>query len=115
MKTSALVAAAAMCATVTLSSVVCAQNSEHTGHAMSTGTTDEVKAKAVVHDVDAVKGMINVTHDPIPALNWPRMTMALPVTKKVDLSKIKSGDTVTITLKQGMDKTFRIVGVDKAN
>jgi Cu(I)/Ag(I) efflux system protein CusF len=98
-----------------LSGAALAQHAGHSGHAMSAEMTAEVKAKAVVHKVDAGKGMINVTHDPVPSLNWPQMTMDLPVTKRVDLSKLKEGDKVTITLKQGIDKTVRVVGVDMAN
>jgi Cu(I)/Ag(I) efflux system protein CusF len=82
----------------------------HPGHAMS-DTSSEVKAGAVIHSVDAKKSMINVTHDPVPALQWPQMTMDLPVTKRVDLSKIKAGDKVTIILKQGVDKQFRVVDI----
>jgi Cu(I)/Ag(I) efflux system protein CusF len=82
----------------------------HAGHAMGE-TSAEVKAAAVIHKVDAKKGVLNVTHDPIPALKWPQMTMDLPVTKRVDLSKIKPGDKVTLTLKQGVDKQYRVTAI----
>lgn len=85
----------------------------HAGHNMS-ATASEVKAKAVIHKVDAGKGMVNVTHDPVPELKWPQMTMDLPVTKRVDLSKVKAGDKVTITLKQGVDKQYRVMEIAPA-
>lgn len=85
----------------------------HSGHAMA-DTATGVKAKAVIHKVDTDKGMVNVTHDPVPELNWPQMTMDLPVTKRVDLSKIKAGDKVTITLKQGVDKQYRVMDIAPA-
>ncbi len=92
-----------------------AQHSGHAGHKMEAETSGEVRAKAVVHKVDPEMGMINVTHDPVPSLKWPQMTMDLPVTKKVDLTKLKEGDKVTITLKQGVDKQFRVTGIDMAH
>ena len=85
----------------------------HSGHAMG-DTAAEVKAKAIIHQVDADKGMVNVTHDPVPELKWPQMTMDLPVTKRVDLSKVKAGDKVTITLKQGVDKQYRVMEIAPA-
>ncbi len=85
----------------------------HSGHAMG-DTAAEVKAIAIIHQVDADKGMVNVTHDPVPELKWPQMTMDLPVTKRVDLSKVKAGDKVTITLKQGVDKQYRVMEIAPA-
>ncbi|MGE3065841.1 MAG: copper-binding protein [Hyphomicrobiaceae bacterium] len=93
-----------------------AQSSGHGGHAdhAMSHTTTEVKAKAVIHKVDTHNGMVNVTHDPVPELKWPQMRMDLPVTKRVDLSKIKIGDKVTITLKQGVDKEYRVIEIEPA-
>ena len=95
---------------------ILAQTTDHSAHggpAMG-GTSSEAKAVAVIHKVDAKKGMLNLTHDPIPNLKWPQMTMDLPVTKRVDLSKIKVGDKVTITLKQGVDKQYRVIAIAPA-
>ena len=85
----------------------------HAGHTMG-DMAAEVKTKAVIHKVDPDKGMVNVTHDPVPQLKWPEMTMDLPVTKRVDLSKVKAGDKVTLTLKQGVDKQFRVMDIAPA-
>lgn len=98
---------------------VLAQSGSHAGHGGQTeqrigGTTTEPKAAAVIHKIDAEKGVVNVTHDPIPALDWPEMTMDLPVTKRVDLSKFKAGEKVTITLKQGVDKQYRVIDMAPA-
>ena len=48
------------------------------------------------------------------SIGWPKMTMDLPVTKSVDLSSVKPGDKVTLVLKQGRDKQFRVVGIKAA-
>ena len=42
------------------------------------------------------------------------MTMDLPVTRSVDLDKIKAGDKVNLTLKLGRDKQYRVIAVEPA-
>ena len=66
----------------------------------------------MINSVDEKFGMINVTHEPVPALGWPKMTMDLPLTRRVDLSAIEMGKTVNITLKQGRDKQFRVMAIE---
>ncbi|MEW8496824.1 MAG: copper-binding protein [Candidatus Thiodiazotropha taylori] len=48
----------------------------------------------------------------MPSLKWPEMTMDLPVTKRVDLSRFKAGDQVHFTLKKGRDNHFRIISME---
>ena len=74
--------------------------------------TDQVEALGVINSVDAEKRSVNVTHEPVEALGWPQMTMDLPVTRRVDLTTVKSGAKVRFTLKQGRDKQFRIIAVE---
>lgn len=92
------------------------QDDKHMGHNMGgMAAKKEVQVKAIIHKADADSGMLNVTHDPIPALKWPTMTMDLPATKRVDLSGIKEGMKALITLKQGRDKQYRIIAIKPAN
>ncbi len=74
----------------------------------------EAEAKGKVNSVDADGGKVNVTHDPVPALGWPSMTMDLPVTRRVDLSTVKPGTPVTFKLKKGRDNQFRIIDITPA-
>lgn len=67
--------------------------------------------KGVVNSVDAKNNKINITHEPIPALKWSAMTMDFVVSKKVNLSNIKSGDNVTFYIKLGRDKVYRIAKI----
>lgn len=71
----------------------------------------EAEAKGKVNSIDADGGTVNVTHDPVPALGWPAMTMDLPVTRRVDLSAVKPGTPVTFKLKKGRDNQFRIIDI----
>ena len=76
--------------------------------------TDEAEASGVINSVDADKGTINVTHEPVEALGWPKMTMDLPVTRRVDLTSVEAGSSVKFKLKKGRDDTFRVIEIQKA-
>lgn len=83
------------------------------GHDKMEMSTAKIAAGAgVVHAVDVTNKTINLTHEPMPDLGWPTMTMDLAVTKKVDLSKVKSGDKITFKLKQGRDKKYRVIELE---
>lgn len=69
---------------------------------------NQAMGMGILNQVNSEQKTVNLTHEPIPALNWPAMTMDLPVTKRIDLSGFKAGDKVHFTLKQGRDKQFRI-------
>lgn len=71
----------------------------------------EADVKGKINTIDTEGSKINVTHEPVPALGWPKMTMDLPVTRRVDLSAVKPGMDATFKLKQGRDKQFRVIGI----
>jgi Cu(I)/Ag(I) efflux system protein CusF len=66
------------------------------GHAAATALP---QGTGKVNEVNAGEHTVNITHDPIKALNWPKMKMEFPVEKEVDLSGVKVGDNVDFTLK----------------
>lgn len=70
-----------------------------------------IKGTGVINSVSVDKRMVNITHEPITAINWPKMTMDLPVTKHVDLDVVKVGSEVDFMLKLGMDKQYRITKI----
>ncbi len=74
----------------------------------------EAEAKGKINSVDTEGGKVNVTHDPVPTIGWPKMTMDLPVTRRVDLSTVKPGTEVTFKLKKGRDNQFRIIEITPA-
>lgn len=97
------------------------KHGDHSGHAghgdmkaveVKPGT--EAAGVAVINTIDTDKGMVNLTHDPMPELGWPTMTMDLPVTRRVDLSGIKPGDKVDFKLKLGRDKQYRVTDMAPA-
>lgn len=63
----------------------------------------------VVNSIDAEARKVNLTHEPVPAIGWGEMTMSFEAGRMVDLAKFKKGDRVQFALKQGRDKTYRIM------
>lgn len=90
-----------------------AQMSHGSGH----GTMHEEKAAeaisgaGTVNAVDAVKRTINVTHEPIPAIGWPTMTMDFAVAEGTDLSGLTEGAQIDFTLSRGADGIYMIDGL----
>jgi len=66
-----------------------------------------------VNTVDASKRMVNITHDPIKSLNWPKMKMMFTVDNDVDLSGVKPGDAVSFTLKPAGKDDMVITAITK--
>ena len=69
----------------------------------------EAAGIGVLNSIDAEKSSVNITHQPMPDLGWPKMTMDLHVTKHVDLSGFKAGDNIDFKLKLGRDKQYRVI------
>jgi Cu(I)/Ag(I) efflux system periplasmic protein CusF len=72
-------------------------------------------SRGVIQAVNVEAGSVNITHEPIPALSWPTMTMDLPVTEAVDLSGVKAGDTVEFAIVLGSDDVYRISQMRKTD
>lgn len=70
--------------------------------------------KAYVNSVMLDNNMINLTHDPIPAIGWPSMTMDFQVLDSVSLSEIDSGSSVEFSLQKDASGTFNITGISLA-
>ncbi|MBN8897147.1 MAG: copper-binding protein, partial [Rhodospirillales bacterium] len=79
----------------------------HEAHRMATDSgsvqrvhdgRSDAHATGTVNSVDAAAHKINLSHGPIPALGWPAMTMDFAVAPSVDLSRIKPGARVNVSL-----------------
>jgi len=73
----------------------------------------EAMGEGVIHSVSKLNRMVNLTHAPIPELNWPKMKMDLAVSKDVDLSEIKVGDKVKFHIMLDDDNVFRIHHIEE--
>lgn len=85
-------------------------SSDEHGHA---ATPNLIDAVGKVNSADAEGHTVNITHDPIKALNWPKMKMEFSVDKSIDLSAFKAGDTVSFTLKPQGEDDYTVVKLQK--
>ncbi len=95
-------------------------NMDHSSMGHGSGHNDSMEKKqdgamgvGVIHSVSKLNRMVNLTHEPIPELNWPEMTMDLAVAKDVDLNSVKTGEKVKFHLVLGDDNVFRITSIEK--
>jgi Cu/Ag efflux protein CusF len=81
--------------------IIVAGASEATKSATSKGL---VSGKGVVLKVDRDNATVKINHDPIPALDWPRMTMPFRLKESALADQVKEGDKVEFFLeKSGSD------------
>ena len=51
-------------------------------------------ARGKINSIDAKDGTLELTHEPIPALKWPTMTMMFRAADKAMLANVKPGDDI---------------------
>lgn len=71
-------------------------------------------ATGTVTAVNPGNHKITFDHGPIPAVNWPAMTMEFAVAPSVDLAKLKTGDKVNFTL-SGSEGTYTVQAISPAS
>lgn len=78
-------------------------------HHSSSQTQPAITAKG---QVNTVKGdQLNITHEPIPAIGWPAMTMDMATSANVDAAKVPTNSPVEFTLIKGSDGIYQIDAV----
>lgn len=89
--------------------IVAASDPGHKEHSASSGTKPApskglISGKGVVLKVDRANATVKIDHDPIPALDWPKMTMPFSLTESALADQVKEGDTVEFFMeKSGSD------------
>ncbi len=68
------------------------------------------QGRGTVTGIDAAKGRVELDHEPIPSLEWPRMTMEFSVGDKAALARLRKGDAVEFEMRAepGKDGGYRI-------
>ena len=79
----------------------------HAGHNDAHGT-------GTVNSVDPAQHKLNISHQPIPEIGWPAMTMEFPVAPSVDLTAIKPGVRVNFTIEQRPGGMYEIRAIAPA-
>src|SRR5262245_15782895 len=73
-----------------------------------------VQGTGTVKSVDAAGHKVNLSHDPIPAIGWPAMTMDFAVAPAVDLGALRPGTRVTFMMRRGGDGMYVIQSITPA-
>ena len=79
----------------------------HEGHNDAHGT-------GTVNSVDPAQHKINLSHQAIPDIGWPAMTMDFPVAASVDLKPVKPGTRVNFTIEKGQGGMYEIQAIAPA-
>lgn len=74
----------------------------------------EIWAEGVINSVEADSRTLNLTHEPIPALNWPTMTMDFPVAQGVKLEGLKAEHRLRFRISEGADGRYVIDALEAA-
>ena len=62
--------------------------------------TDGITGTGVVQGIDKANGKVKLTHDPIAALGWPKMTMFFRLKDSALADQVKEGDKVEFSLEK---------------
>jgi Cu(I)/Ag(I) efflux system membrane fusion protein len=71
------------------------------------------RGSGVITRIDAAKGELEMAHDPIPAIDWPAMTMPFEVSDHALLKDLKKGQKVGFDLARKGD-SYVVVGIHPA-
>lgn len=84
---------------------------------VSTGdmSAPDASGHGVINRLVPGERRVNLTHGPIPEINWPEMTMDFLAADDVDLDHLGEGDSVMFDLKKQDDGNYVIVDIDRMN
>lgn len=68
----------------------------------------EIWTEGVINAVEVESRILNATHEPIPELSWPVMTMDFPVAEGVKLDGLKPDGKARFRVREGKDGRYEI-------
>jgi Cu(I)/Ag(I) efflux system protein CusF len=75
---------------------------------------NDAHGTGTVNSVDPAQHKVNLSHNPIPEIGWPAMTMEFPVAPSIDLKAIKPGTHVNFTIEQQPGGMYEIRAIAPA-
>ena len=88
--------------------------SPQAGMQMAHEGQDDAHGVGTVNSVDPAGHKINLSHQPIPEVGWPAMTMDFAVAPSVDLRALKPGARINFTIEKGPDGMYQIQAITPA-
>lgn len=83
------------------------QMGQHMGDGMA-GHMREVMGHGRLNKIMADRHMVNIKHEPMPEMKWPKMSMNFKTQKQVDLNSLKPGQEVEFKLLVDDDNNYVI-------
>jgi Cu(I)/Ag(I) efflux system membrane fusion protein len=74
----------------------------------------EIWTQGTINTVEVDSRVLNVTHEPIPELSWPVMTMDFPVAPGVKLEGLKPDSQARFRIREGADGRYEIDAIGPA-
>lgn len=84
------------------------QSHDHGGTARAPG---DVPGHGTIDAIDPGRRRVTLSHDPMPEIGWPAMTMVFPVPAGTDLRRFKHGDHVDFTLRKGGSGSYDLIDI----
>lgn len=78
-------------------------HSNHSGHAEN---ADGIHTQGTLHKIDG--DLVNLTHDAIPEIGWPTMTMDLKLLENAELGDVQPGDAVSVVLEKDAEGMYGV-------
>ncbi|AWB67874.1 efflux transporter periplasmic adaptor subunit [Saccharobesus litoralis] len=75
------------------------------------GVPNSVWMEGEVNSVMADHGMVNITHGPVQAWDWPQMTMDFNLSSGVDANALQAGQTLHFEVSKTEDDGYEITGI----
>jgi len=72
---------------------------------------ETAQGTGIVKGIDAKAASVTLTHDPIPALKWPGMTMPFKLAKAELAKGLTVGQKVKFDLEMGQDHQIAITAI----
>ena len=91
-----------------------AASPQHSAMQMAHAGHNDAHGTGTVNSVDPAQHKVNLSHNPIPEIGWPAMTMEFPVAPAIDLTAIKPGTRVNFTIEQGQGGMYEIKAITPA-
>jgi Cu(I)/Ag(I) efflux system protein CusF len=90
-----------------------ADHGAHGAHTQAVETKEAATytATGIVESVNEPQGKITITHDPVPALNWPKMTMRFTPESPSLIEGLRKGDKVRLDF-QNQGGVSRILHIE---
>jgi Cu(I)/Ag(I) efflux system protein CusF len=92
--------------------IVLAAEKSHEHGSVHAPASKSIAATGTVKSVDAAAGKLVIDHDPIPALNWPRMVMDFQLADPALAGKVKASDKVKFEMKAGDKGAYVITAIE---